>query len=184
MKHTLYFLLGLCGLSIIAVSCNNNSYSAELKEEKALINDYIKRNHINIIYEEPDYMNWGENDFLEIGGKDSYCYFRLTQPGDTTTEEVAYQDDILFRYRQYTLTVDADTLSYWNTNEMAYPSQFQYNVNSSAACTAWHYAVKYLRYTGAEGTLICPSKLGFNSGSYGSRLTPYGYDIQMKIKRF
>lgn len=180
MKHifsaTLMALLGAICLS----SCNNNSYSAQLKAEKELIEEYISRNHINIIYEEPEYMEWQENDYLEIS---DYCYFHLSVPGDTASKAIEYKDNVLMRYRQYKLTVNADTLSYWNTNEMSYPIQFQFNVSSDNACDGWHYALKYMRYSGAEGKLICPTRLGFNSAS-NTVLTPYGYDLKMKISRF
>jgi len=180
MKHIHLLLAALCGFAVILSSCNkNSSYANEIKNEKKLIADYIKRNHINIIYEEPEYMEWGEKDYLEVS---DYCYFHLNVPGDTTSEEIVAGDYVNVRYRRYTLDVNSDTLSFWNTLEMAYPIQFQYGVSSSSACTAWHLALGKMKYTDAEGTIICPSKLGFTDDN--SSVIPYCYDLKMQIKRY
>lgn len=176
-----YFLFqaGCCLAAFVMVSCNGTSYSNQLKDEKKLIADFIKRQGINIIYEEPEYDKWGEHDYLEVA---DYCYFHLSHMGDTTTAPVETKDNVNVRYRKYTLTVKSDTVSYWNTNEMAYPIEFQYNVSSTSACTAWHYAIAKMKYSGSEGVVICPSKLGFENDA--SSVTPYGYDLKMQIRRF
>lgn len=177
-KVNLVLILLAVGL-LAACTKSSTSYATSLKEEKKLIEQYIERNHINIIFEEPDYMSWGENDYLEVA---DYCYFHLTIPGDTATEEVKAKDNINLRYRRYTLNPNADTLSYWNTNELPYPIEFQYGASTEVACAGWLYAVSKLKYTGAEGKLICPSKLGFSNESRA--VTPYGYDLKIQIRRF
>lgn len=173
------FGLILSYILVLGTSCSNTSYSNQLKNEKKTIDDFIKRNNINIIYEEPDYDKWGEKDYLQVG---DYCYFHLSVMGDTLTEEVNTKDDVNIRYRKYTLTLDPDTISYWNTNELPTPIEFQFNVSSTNACTAWHYAIAKMKYTGSEGTVICPSKLGFQTDA--SSVTPYGYDLKLQIRRF
>ena len=180
MKRIITPVLLLAAM-VLAVSCNTSetAYANQLKKEKKLIVAYIERNNIKIIYEEPAYDKWKPNEYLEL---DDYCYFNLTQMGDTTTEEIEDGDAVLMRYRRYTLSEPADTLSYWTSNDAAHPIEFNYNITSASACTAWHYAVKRMRYTGAEGKLICPSKLGFDTDA--SSVTPYGYDLKMKIRKF
>lgn len=179
MRHTIIYLF--FAAAIVFTSCTKSavSYSNLIKDEKKQIEDYIKRNNIHIIYEEPEYMEWGEKDYLEVG---DYCYFHLVTPGDTTTQEVAYKDRVNIRYRRYGLGTSSDTLSYWNTNELPEPIQFQYNVTSASACTAWHLAIQRMKYSGAVGTIITPSRLGFTNDN--KSVTPYIYDLSMQIRRF
>jgi len=169
----------LAGMAGLTACTSATAYSTQLKNEKKLIADYIKRNNITIIYEEPAYDQWGENEYLEV---EDYCYFHLTQMGDTTTDELETGDNVEMRYRKYTLNVNSDTISYWTSNDASHPVEFQYNISSNQACNAWHLALKCMRYTGSEGKLICPSKLGFNED--GSSVTPYGYDLKFKVRNF
>ena len=84
MKRIITPVLLLAAM-VLAVSCNTSetAYANQLKKEKKLIAAYIERNNIKIIYEEPAYDKWKPNEYLEL---DDYCYFNLTQMGDTTTE--------------------------------------------------------------------------------------------------
>lgn len=177
------YLAALCMMlvmmPVLLSGCRGNSYSNQLRSEKKVIDEYIKLHKLNIIHEEPDYEKWGANDYLEIG---DYCYFHLTVMGDTTTETVETKDKINLRYKKYGLKPNSDTLSYWNTNELPEPIEFQYNVSSSAACTGWHKAIEKMKYSGSEGVLICPSKLGFQNDA--STVTPYGYILKIQIRRF
>lgn len=177
-------------LAALVVSCKNaNSYSNDLKKEKELINDYINRNHIKIIYEEPAYGEWKDDEYLELG---DYCYFHLSKPGERMTiseagdtvyaDSIASGDRVIVRYRQYTLNVHPDTISYWTSNDSPYPIEFQYGVSTDLSCTAWHYALRCMKFSGAEGKLICPSKLGFDEAS--ETVTPYGYDLKFRILRY
>lgn len=180
MKRQIIPALFSAAVVLLVTACTSaTAYSTQLKNEKKLIEDYIKRNNITIIYEEPEYDQWKANEYLEL---DDYCYFNLTKMGDTTTNCIEDGNKVTLRYRRYTLTVNADTLSYWTSNEASYPIEFPYNISSAESCTAWHYALKRMRYTGAEGKLICPSKLGFSDDA--TSVTPYGYDLKFKIKTF
>ncbi len=184
MKYIRMFVLIGASVMLTAsmmmfTSCRGNSYSNQLKSEKKQIDAYMKLHKLNIIHEEPDYDKWGEKDYLQLS---DYCYFHLTVMGDTTTETVETKDKINLRYKKFTLTANSDTLSYWNTNELPDPIEFQYNVSSAAACTGWHRAIEKMKYTGSEGILICPSKLGFQNDA--STVTPYGYILKIQIKRF
>lgn len=170
-------ILALAGL-VFLVSCNNNSYSKQLKDEKKLIAAYIERNNIHIISEEPEDGVWGENDYLEI---DDYLYFHLVRRGDVN-QEIEARDDVLLRYKRYTLTEPSDTISYWTTNESPSPIQFQYAVSSSSACSGWQQAVKYMKYHESQAKIICPSKLGFTEEQ--STVTPYGYDLYIMKKKY
>lgn len=178
MKKTILYLAAAAAITICLGSCNRSasSYATQLKAEKKLIEQYIKNNNITIIYEEPAYNQWKPGEYLELG---DYCYFCLTQMGDTTSEELSKYDQFNLRYRKYELTADADTISMWNTNESAYPDRYTLSQLYSRS-EAMYYAAMKLKYTGAEGKLICPSKLGENA----SIVTPYGYDLKIQIRRF
>lgn len=179
MKKQIITLISLAIMALIC-SCNNSSqvYGNQLAAEKKLIKNYIARNNINIIDEVPENGIWGENDYLEI---DEYLYLHLVSQGDTTSDELAVRDYISLRYKKYTLTEYADTLSAWNTNDAASPIEFQYGVNSSAICSAWLKALPYMKYNNSECKLICPSKLGFSTDA--NTVTPYGYDIKIKVRK-
>lgn len=178
--NVINILLILVAPVLMLASCTSaTAYSTQLKNEKKLIADYIKRNHITIIYEEPAYDQWKENEYLEL---DDYCYFHLTQMGDTTTDSLEVGQTALIRYRRYTLNANPDTVSYWTSNDSSSPIEIQFGTGSSASCTAWELALLQMRYTGAQGKLICPSKLGFNADA--TSVTPYGYDLKLKIRNF
>lgn len=179
MKKILIILLAVVTL----YSCKqkqNSTYSTDLKKEKALIKEYIKREGINILDKEP--AVWGEKDYLAIEGYD-YFYYHLSRQGDTTSTEVKNGDKIVLRYRQYSLDVYADTISYWTTDDGGYPVEFLHmNTNDTKACLAWHLAIKQMKYSGSECRIICPSKLGFTNDNYS--VIPYVFDLSFKIKRY
>lgn len=180
-------LLATCGLF---AACTANSYSSDLKAEKKLIADYIAREKINVVYELPDDDKWGEKDYYQVNGYD-YLYFHLVkrgepyhlnQHGDTVrTDSVLATEKVVMRYRKYTLEINADTADFWTTLNSAYPLEFTYLTDYTTAPTAWHVAVGLMKYSDSECKIICPSKLGFTDD--GNTVTPYGYDLKMKIKR-
>lgn len=178
MKKLLVIILSVISMTAF-VSCDDTQvYGDELKKEKKLIAEYIKRNNINIIDTLPLNGNWGENDYIEI---QDYLYFHLVSMGDTTTDGLSYRDNISLRYRKYTLNEYADTISMWNTNDSPSPIEFQYGISSNNTCNAWLYALPYMQYTNSEAKIICPSKLGFSDDTY--TVTPYGYDLKIKIRK-
>lgn len=184
-------IIALCATVCIFTGCNNNSYSADLKAEKELIEDYIKREGINVINEMPtNDADWGEKDYYKVKDYD-YLYFHLTtrgkpyhinDKGDTIkTEAIKASETVVMRFRKYTLKVNADTADYWTTLDNAYPLEFSYQTDYNTAPVAWHIAVQLMEYSDSECKIICPSKLGFTDDQ--NTVTPYGYQIKMKIKR-
>lgn len=172
------FVLGI--LSVIGlISCSNTTYYRELQTEKNLIDDYIKRQGINIIYEEPTTDVWPENDYLQIA---DYCYFHLTKRGDKTGDTLRLNTTtVLLRYKRYTLDAEPDTIFYWTANDAPSPIEFKYCSSATSVVSyGWLLAIAELRYNEAEGKLICPSKLGFDNDQ--SDVIPYGYDLKLKIK--
>jgi len=165
--------------SLIFSSCSDTKTYAELlKDEKVLIADYIKKENINVLHSFPADDAWGENDYVLTA---SGLYFHLVSPGtvtDTVTLEV--NDLVVPRFVQYTLGVESDTISNWNTIDFPRPITFHYG-NTGEVCVAWHEAVGYMKKNESEAKLIVPSKLGFND--YMMAVTPLGYDFKIKIQK-
>ena len=144
MKHyTILTSLSLLLLMAGVTGCNPNSYSNKRAVEDQIIADFIKRQNINVIYEEPeDSCAWGENDYLKVPGYDD-LYFHLMERGDTNYT-VKMNDKVLVRYIRYTLTAVADTSRYMTTSEQAYPTEFAYQIDYTSAPVGWHEAVMYM----------------------------------------
>lgn len=192
MRKNILFLVMtvLC----VATGCNNNTYSNLRNKEDKLIANYISRNGLVILTEEPttDYV-WGEKEYYKVQGYDNF-YFHLISRGDsvyidsisptkqdTVDLSIVLNDVIIARYRQFALTENADTLSYWTTLEQAYPYEFHYGNTSECECVAWHLAVKMMKFPDSQCEIIVPSKLGFSNEQ--STVTPYVYILKIKVKQ-
>ena len=183
------FIFGL--LAAILVGCSGNSYNDLRNKEDKLIANFISRNNLNILKEVPedDYV-WGEKDFLKVPEVDNF-YFHLRYRGDsisidtitndTVDLKIVANDVIVARYKQYSLTENADTLSYWTTLDQPYPVEFHYLNTTECEAVGWHLAVKYMKYPNSECEFIQPSKLGFSNEQ--SSVTPYGYIMKIKVKQ-
>ncbi len=179
MKKILYSLLTLV-VGALVMSCASNTYADALEKEKELVADYIKREKINVLPEIPEDGVWGEKDYVEI---DDYLYFHLSNVGDTASHDsLEVGMNVNLRYRRYTLDVYADTVSYWTTMEAPTPISFRYGTSSSATCSGWLKALPYMKYSGSEAKIICPSKMGFSEEQ--SSVTPYGYDLKIQLQNF
>lgn len=180
MKKIVY----ICMLLAMLCGCKekNNIYSDLLKAERELIADYIKREGIIVVTEEPKSIaEWGENVYWKLPDYDNF-YFHLVSEGDTTQAEIESGESVLLRFKRYTLDEYADTLYNWTTLDNPEPIKLQYMVNSDYSCTGWQLAIKHMKYSDAQCKIICPSKLGFEEEN--STVTPYGYELKIKIKRY
>jgi hypothetical protein len=200
MKRVIFFLL--IGVSILTAGCSGNTYSALRKEEDRLIANYLRRNNIRVLTEEPDInYKWGEKDYYKVSGYDN-LYFHLHKRGDsiridsvsptrvdTVDMTIVRNDIIIARYKKFALTEDADTLSYWNTLDQAYPYEFFFGVTSGVSsglteiCESigWHEAVRLMRYPESICEIIVPSKQGFTTDE--TSVTPYVYILKIKVKQ-
>ena len=169
----------LVGIALIWSGCQANTYSKLRSKEKKLIKNYISRNELNILTEEPaeDYV-WGEKDYYKVDGYDD-LYFHLRHRGDSG--EVIANDVIVTRYKKFELTEGADTLSYWTTLDLAHPYEFQYGNLSSCEAEGWHIAVKLMKNSDSECEVIVPSKLGFDAEQMS--VTPYVYIMHILVKQ-
>lgn len=191
MRKIQIILMGV--LLLAAYGCrNNNIYSEQLKRERELIENYISRSGIVVVDTLPADDAWGDNVYYRVPDYDNF-YFHVVELGDTTfvhpgdsicreNAEVETKEDVLLRFRRYTLTENPDTLFYWSTMDSPDPIKFKFMEQSESACTGWQVAVKYMKYNDAQCKIICPSKMGFSEEN--SSVTPYGYDLKIKIKRY
>jgi hypothetical protein len=178
MKRNILFLL--FGLAILATACSNNTYSELRKKEDKLIANYISRNNLQIVTEEPeDDHVWSEKEYYKVSGYDDFYYHQIVQ-GDTT-QKIVTNDLIIMRYKKFGLTEGADTLSYWTTLDQAYPAEFHYGNTSECDAVAWHLAIKLMKYADSQCEIIVPSKLGFSTDQ--ETVTPYVYILKIKVKQ-
>ncbi|NDV47556.1 DUF4827 family protein [Paludibacter sp. 221] len=175
MKRIIYAFSLVISVLVLFSSCDKSqrTYAAELKAEKLLIEDYIKRNEIKVVDEMPsdDAFLQDENLYYK---STSGLYYRLEKPG-VGTDTVDYKVKIQAKYYEYTLTVPADTSNYWDTSVYPYPYEFLL----SGTNIGFREAITYMKKSRAEAKLIIPSKLGLNS----SVVTPYGYKIQIQFRK-
>ena len=192
MKKICFFLL--FGLALMITGCASNTYSKLRDKEDKLIANYISRNGLVILEDEPaaDHV-WGEKEYYKVREYDN-LYFHLITRGDsirvdsisptendTVDLEIIANDLIVMRYKKFELTENADTLSYWTTLDQAFPTEFHYSNLSDCECVAWHVAVKLMKYPESLCEVIVPSKLGFSDEQ--TSVTPYVYILKIKVKQ-
>lgn len=190
-------LTALAGVLIVLVGCTGMSYSHLRNKEDKLIHNYLRRNHIHIIHSLPADDVWGEKDYYKVPGYDD-LYFHLDKRGDsvyydtigsridTINMTIQRNDVVVVRYKKFSLLADADTISYWTTNDIAHPYEFYYAITSGTSdgmteiCESigWHEAVRLMKYPGSQCEIIVPSKQGFSNDE--TTVTPYVYIINIK----
>lgn len=189
MRKTIKMVL-LCIGVIGLASCSHSAtaYSKLLKQEKALMREYIKRHGYVITHTLPTDEEFMQNEklFYAVQGYDR-LYYRLDHRGDSIGVDSVRMDTVVIppirrgdkvsiRYRQFTLTQHPDTMEYWTTKNAAYPDEFRY-MTDSKACQAWHVAVQLMRYPRSECTILVPSK--FAGEAADNSVTPYGFQLKI-----
>ena len=183
MKKIQWIMMGI--VLMLTYSCKSNIYSEQLKAERALIENYIARQGIVVVDTLPADDKWGEKVYYRVPDYDNF-YFHMVELGDTLSSaeeaEIESGETVLLRYKRYTLNEYPDTIYNWTTMDSSEPIKLQYMVNSETSCTGWQVALKYMRYSDSQCKIICPSKMGFSDEN--SSVTPYGYDLKIKITRY
>ncbi len=180
MKLFSRLLLLLVVITAVLSSCSDNvTYAEQLKAEKELIADYIKRNNIKVVSEFPTKFPWDENVYVLTK---SGMYFHLVSQGDMTegADTLAKNDLVVPRFYQITLNTDPVTISNWNTVDYPYPTTFNYN-DLTQACAGWHEAVSYMKRNNSRALFILHSKIGFTATD--NSVVPYLYDMKIKIQK-
>ena len=184
----------LISIAFLTTACTSNTYSRLRDQEDKLIANYISRNNLVILKEEPETDHvWAEKEYYKVVGYDN-LYFHLISRGDsiridsisptredTVDLQIISNDLIIARYKRFELTENADTLSYWTTLDQPYPTEFHYLNTSECDIVAWHLAISLMRYPDSQCEIIVPSKLGdSNAQQY---VTPYVYILKIKVKQ-
>ncbi len=185
MKKVVY-LVSVVVAILTAASCQNqyeSNYADQVKAEKKLLADYISRQNIDVLEDVKFDSIYAPNQFVhnDLTG----LYFQLLDKG-TGTDTVAVGDEVIVRYMKYDLTENPDTLFNMSTDDSLFGESFYWGDASSTnyykyACEAWHEAVGYMKFDGARAKLIVPHRIGFSSDK--TPATPYGYEINIRVKK-
>jgi hypothetical protein len=175
MKKASIFLFGSFLLLLLVAGCTTSgTYADLLKTQSIIIKDYIKQNNIQLTSSLPADNAWKSNEYcLTPTG----LYYRLLNPGDTTTDSIRAGDRVSVRYLKISITTPPDTVeNTWTTLTSPYPFIMTYRVSGSEP-SAWQEAVSYMKYSGSEAQMIVPGTLGFSAEQ--SSITPYVHVISI-----
>jgi hypothetical protein len=176
MKKISIFLALSFAIVLILASCSDSvTYAEQLKAEKELIADYIKRNNIKVVTTMPE--KWDDNVYYK---SESGLYFHLISQGDVTGDTLVKNDEVIARYYRYTLDSEPDTLDRWSTVNYPYPETYNYK-DYTQACTGWHEAFSYMKYNYSRAKIIVYSKIGFTEAS--ESVTPYCYEMRIQFQK-
>jgi hypothetical protein len=180
MKRISYLFFLIFIISLVSSSCSNTkTFAQQLDDEQTLISAYIKRNNINVLTTFPADKKWKENDYVKTG---SGLYFHLVDSGgskiDTTTLQL--KNTVIPRYKQYALSLAADTTSYWTTIDFGYTPDFVYG-DLTQSCLAFQEAVSYMKRNDSQAKIIVPSEIGFTADK--NSVTPYGYTLKIRFQK-
>lgn len=177
MKRLIFYISFALLAIVLISSCNDTTYAKELKLEKLLIEEFVKRHNIKVIdVLPPDSTVWGENDYYLT---EDGLYFHLEKLG-VGTDTLVINDKVVPRFRQYTLKVVADTINNWTTIDFPRPTDFIFG-DLSQSCQAFHDAASMMKRNESEAKIIVPSKIGFKDN--WTPATPMGYDLKIKIQK-
>jgi len=181
MKNFLWF--SLIGLSFLVTfsSCGDaNTYAKEIERERALINDFIRRQGIETTRRMPTESEFLANPNL-FYHSESGLFYRLEQPTNRPLSDTIQPGDRLLitaRWIQYTLSARPDTMDFRSPQVFPGGFSFQFGGQSNAP-HAFVEAVGYMRGSGARARLIVPHRIGFNP----TIVTPYGFDLEIQFRR-
>ena len=179
MRNFLWIVFFGLILSLSFASCNDTkTYAREVAAEKALIDDFIKRNGIVLVEKLPTADEFFNNKNLYYKST-SGLYYRLEKQGlldkDTLLSADRLQIDV--KYLAYTLEQKADTFDYSSPQNHIGTSFIYGNLSSTAA--SFMEAASYMKRSESEAKIIVPHRIGFNT----SDVKPYGYDLKIQFRK-
>ena len=182
MKSFVFTLITTALLLSVCTSCNSDAriYAKELKAEKLLVEEYIKRNGLVITETMPSEAEFFADENLYYLSS-SGLYYRLDLAGRTDQDSLTSSDNLTveLRYLEYTLTEKADTSDFWSPEVFPSWLQYSYGGTTTTLPTGFVEAIGYMRRTESEARLIVTSKLGFDA----SDVTPYGYKLKIRFAK-
>lgn len=169
MKIHSFLILFLASLTFF--SCEDEeSYAYRLKVHNRVLEEFIAREGINVLSAMPE--KFGENDYFKT---ESGLYFNLVEAGDGDT--VRTGDVVAVRYKQKRLYENAPLEEFWTVQDIAHPTEFQFNKSSDNA--GWNEAIALMKRSGAHCKIIVPYDLG--SSAAQSNLTAYFFELKIKF---
>ena len=172
--------LSICLVGILASCSKTKTYSEQLNEQEATIQAYIQRNNITVVKLTTDTIPadaaTGEKVYYKMP---SGLYFHPVTTGDKSTKVIT-RTKVALRYRPYTLTTPADTMSNnWNTVASPDPIIVTYGETTSFSIVGIHNAIGLMKYHNSEAKVIVPASL--NTGTYSDEVIPLAYDLKITI---
>lgn len=173
MKH-LKLVIGVLAVVLLSACESSQNYSKLLEQEQLKIDQFMERNNYSVLTEFP------ADSVLLIGQWYRFdpeaIYICIESLGEG--KAVVAGDELAIRYIQSTLDEFPLVVSYWTTQDKAYPDQL---IKGSLikSCQGWDDAFGLMRFNGTIAQVIVPSKLGFSGAA--SSVTPFHYKILMKI---
>ncbi|MGC9150535.1 MAG: DUF4827 family protein [Microbacter sp.] len=175
MKRLSIYIFSLFILTLFIASCTTSgTYANLLNAQNVTIKNYIKQNNIQVVGTLPSFTSWSPNEYYS---SPTGLYYHLDVCGDTTTDSIRAGDQVSIRYLKIAITTPPDTVqNSWTTLNAPYPFIMIYRVSGSEP-PAWQEAVSYMKYSGAQATMIVPGGIGFASEQ--SSIIPFIHVIKI-----
>ena len=183
MRNLLWIILFGLFFSIFFASCGGDSrtYARQIDEERALIDNFIKRQGIVITNTMPH-----DSVFLAEGNENLFfrsssgLLYRLEEPNSPPSppDTIIRGVSVNFFYIEYTLTERSDTADFRSPQSFPFGNTFIFGGGPTmSTSTAFIEAFGYMKRSGTKARLIVPHRIGFNTGL----VRPFGYDLEIKF---
>ncbi|MBB3186276.1 DUF4827 family protein [Microbacter margulisiae] len=176
MKRIPVFILSSFSFLLLLTSCTSSgTYANLLKAQDVTIKNYVKQNGIQTVGTLPAFDKWTSSKEYYVSS--TGLYYHLNVCGDTTTDSIRAGDEVSVRYLKISITTPPDTVeNSWTTLDSPYPYMMIYRVSGSEP-PAWQEAISYMKYSGAQATLIVPGGIGFSAEQ--TSIIPYIHVISI-----
>jgi|GEM_PF-4271678 len=185
MKNLLWIIfLGLT-FSIFFVSCNGDSrtYARQIDEERALIDDFIRRQGIQVTNRMPSDSAFLDNPNLFFRSSSGLLYRleRASTRPDSINPPIVDGVRVFMRYIEYTLIERSDTSDFRSPQAFPFDNSFVFfrgGRPTPSAPAAFIEAIGYMQRSGTKARLIVPHRIGKNP----TLVRPYGYDLEITFR--
>ena len=184
MKNLLWIVFLGLAFPIFFISCGADSrtYARQIDGERALIDDFIRRQGIQVTSRMPSDSEFLYNPNLFFRSSSGLLY-RLERKSDP---EVSPQDTIIdgvrvfMRWIEYTLTERSDTADFRSPQVFPFDNSFIFNRGAATPSVpvAFIEAIGYMKRSGTKARLIVPHRIGSNP----MLVRPLGYDLEITFR--
>jgi len=175
-KNSIFFLI----LSLILFfSCSNSVTFSDLQDkETQTINDFIKRNNIQLVTTLPAENEWKSNLYYKSS---TDLYFHLDSVGDKT-DTIRANAIVGYRFIEYALdSVQTVRLKNWEPRDFPNPTTINYGTTTAltAVGSGIYQALGLMKNLNSQAEIIVPSAL--NTSSYSNSVTPVKYLLKITV---